>query len=731
MTAEELLNNNLENGIAAYTATPETEPHIVVNADRTIKVPDELKKIAVQNDHNIETVTFDCPRYWDGHDMSEMKVFINYKTPDNKFGSYPADNLIVDESDSTIIHFDWVISRNVTHTKGQLSFIICINKTDAAGNEVNHWNSELNKEMYIAEGLECDESIIDEYPDIITAMFMRLDSLKDGTGLLDTSLVQSGFPADSKAVGDALGYITPQLFGAKGDGETDDTAAIQSSIDGSNYIFIPAGTYKITNTITVGSKKHIIFDKCAKLSMCENLDAVSMTGNDTTIENLNIDTTPATAYTSSALAFNAHYNENILITDAIIKGVQNTSINTDPYVSFAQQEYPHGFGIRFYKPQRYACNVRIIRPTVIGFSCALQVYVGPSTDSSTPWVTELYVTDFIFKNMAHAIEVSSGWIEACTFTGYVQCHLEAAAGQQYWSIYGGDYCFYDVRYWDSNKKSFFVPSTARPIIRRMSSNRLLCDDFGRTIWLDNRASTKGYLFSKGICSNDMRCNITKLEFNKYNVHTDGDGIYLLFKDDFGNYLLQAESGGEKKIEFTIKADYDCKVVPYLSQKMDGYNTYDAAWPYVPAYKVVGATENTITLDNVVGLSPGDSLLIWGYPDETYKYPVSPNESWIFTGGHNAFVITRVNTDTDTVTVQQTIANTDLLVGQSVSKKYKNTYTIHEGTTVTSTEKRLSYTIELEDFTSVLKPNYILLGVMVTNPNGVSGNVEISDVRITI
>ena len=58
-TAEELLDSLSEEEISAYTADSATEEHIVVGADRFITVPDSLKRIAVQFDHNIETVTFD------------------------------------------------------------------------------------------------------------------------------------------------------------------------------------------------------------------------------------------------------------------------------------------------------------------------------------------------------------------------------------------------------------------------------------------------------------------------------------------------------------------------------------------------------------------------------------------------------------------------------------------------------------------------------------------------
>ena len=61
--AEELLDSISVDDIALYTADPETEEHIVVGSDRFITVPNSLKRIGVQYDHNIETVTFDCPRY--------------------------------------------------------------------------------------------------------------------------------------------------------------------------------------------------------------------------------------------------------------------------------------------------------------------------------------------------------------------------------------------------------------------------------------------------------------------------------------------------------------------------------------------------------------------------------------------------------------------------------------------------------------------------------------------
>lgn len=174
--ATELLNSLAVDDIATYSANAETEAHIVIGDDRFITVPNSLKRIAVQHDHNVETVTFDCPRYWDNLDMSQMIVYINAMLPNGDPYCYIADNV---RADGDIMHFDWTILNTVTQYKGNITFLVCVKKTDDTGNEVNHWNSELNRDMYISEGMECQETTIaEEYPDIITQLLLRMSSVE-------------------------------------------------------------------------------------------------------------------------------------------------------------------------------------------------------------------------------------------------------------------------------------------------------------------------------------------------------------------------------------------------------------------------------------------------------------------------------------------------------------------------------------------------------------------------
>lgn len=176
--ADELLNSLSDEDISLQLVNPETEPHIVIGDDRIVSVPKELQRIAVQYDHDVETVTFDCPRYWDGLDMSKMNIYVNYMRKDQYVDSYKTTDIAVDTANPNVMHFNWTISRNVSKVSGGLKFLVCIKKSDDEGFEINHWNSELNNEMYISEGLEADPSTLDPYPDIISQWENEVNDIK-------------------------------------------------------------------------------------------------------------------------------------------------------------------------------------------------------------------------------------------------------------------------------------------------------------------------------------------------------------------------------------------------------------------------------------------------------------------------------------------------------------------------------------------------------------------------
>lgn len=177
--ADELLNSLSGEGSGEIALESTVEEHIVIDSKRFITVPESLRRIAVQYDHNVETVTFDCPRYWDGLDLSELEVRINYTLSNGKRGSYEVLEVTVDDTDESIMHFDWIIDNTVSSIHGGISFLVCMKTTDENGVEINHWNSELNRQMYVSEGMPSVQNMEEQYPDVVTQIVAQLDMVDD------------------------------------------------------------------------------------------------------------------------------------------------------------------------------------------------------------------------------------------------------------------------------------------------------------------------------------------------------------------------------------------------------------------------------------------------------------------------------------------------------------------------------------------------------------------------
>ena len=158
--------------------------HVIINLDRTVNIPESMKKIGIQYDHNVKTITFDCPRYPDENpsvDMSTMKIFINWMLPDKTLGSTIATNVCVDSENENLMHFDWVITRVVTSAPGVLSTLICIKETTESGEETYHWNTELIQSFKVGNGMECTEQIAEQNIDVVTQLLVQMDAVNTRT----------------------------------------------------------------------------------------------------------------------------------------------------------------------------------------------------------------------------------------------------------------------------------------------------------------------------------------------------------------------------------------------------------------------------------------------------------------------------------------------------------------------------------------------------------------------
>ena len=71
----------------------------------------------------------------------------------------------------------------------------------------------------------------------------------------------------------SYGHPTPQDYGAKGDGSTDDTTAFRDALAANRVVFVPGGTYKLSGELTIGN------NCCMELSQDTVLEFTQTSGN--------------------------------------------------------------------------------------------------------------------------------------------------------------------------------------------------------------------------------------------------------------------------------------------------------------------------------------------------------------------------------------------------------------------------------------------------------------------
>lgn len=147
--------------------------YIVINPDRSITVPEELKNIAVQRDHNIETVTFKCPRYWKSKDLSVTNIYIHFLRSDGVPGTILAENIKIENN---TIYFEWTLKKSATIAGGVLAFLVCAKKTDNNGEEELCWNSKRCCDFVISKGLKGGNLDANPEADVIEQILLRAES---------------------------------------------------------------------------------------------------------------------------------------------------------------------------------------------------------------------------------------------------------------------------------------------------------------------------------------------------------------------------------------------------------------------------------------------------------------------------------------------------------------------------------------------------------------------------
>lgn len=122
---------------------------------RTIKIPPKAIIAGAMGDKDVNWVNFKIPRYYDGTDLSEFQIRVNYLNANGDPNFYTAQNVVVKDS---VIYFSWLITMDAVAYAGDLQFSVCL---------ISYKDDKVDKEFTTATAiLEVPESIkVEQYID--------------------------------------------------------------------------------------------------------------------------------------------------------------------------------------------------------------------------------------------------------------------------------------------------------------------------------------------------------------------------------------------------------------------------------------------------------------------------------------------------------------------------------------------------------------------------------------
>ena len=265
--------------ISGYTPQDYTDTAV-------FEVDSETKKIAlitgqplVAGEENAQYMRFVLDRYWDGIDIKDKDFYIEYALAGTYYGKTAAVNA---EYTTEQIRFGWIVPKEACCISGTLLFVLRIEsedyvlKTQIAEHpvfksvNVEDVVPEPTKEAwYIEFEARVDNAISEAETAISTAQAVQTAAEIAAQNAQTAEANAEAAAATAQTTAEIAaqeavnawadehedeivnGYVTPEMFGAKGDGVTDDTTAIQRAVDSGKDVFLSQGTYLIGGTVVI------------------------------------------------------------------------------------------------------------------------------------------------------------------------------------------------------------------------------------------------------------------------------------------------------------------------------------------------------------------------------------------------------------------------------------------------------------------------------------------------
>lgn len=160
MAYKEGLTFSSDEIVAIYSGSS-AEAYVLVSSDRSMTVESDSQLAGVVGDHNSNPVRFHIDRYVDGGDLAECtkyNIVWQNKTAGTKG---KADmTMAIDSDDTKKLVGVWLVDYETCAAAGTLDIVFRAIQEDSSGNIVYEWQTLLNSDMCVKEGIE--ESGTDE-----------------------------------------------------------------------------------------------------------------------------------------------------------------------------------------------------------------------------------------------------------------------------------------------------------------------------------------------------------------------------------------------------------------------------------------------------------------------------------------------------------------------------------------------------------------------------------------
>ena len=159
-------------------------------------------------------------------------------TTDDNIGAFVTTATMTNKKDKYLAKL--VLFDSNSRRVASLAFVMCVTPATMDEN---------------AESIEEDVSLYQQYTGTVQSLIadIREDIAELNDQLSGDPYQMPYIKGDSSGVAWQDAFVTPEMFGAVGDGVTDDSAALQAAIDSGRSVFLPDGTYLIGSTVTISS----------------------------------------------------------------------------------------------------------------------------------------------------------------------------------------------------------------------------------------------------------------------------------------------------------------------------------------------------------------------------------------------------------------------------------------------------------------------------------------------